>query len=181
MITTCRWIGTRLLKAAHSAVALRRRSKTTLTRRGRQGPVFWLFFFSLGLLFSCSHQIFIKWLCFFFKMMKFFRMMSFSQFWIKKTGGHSQTTVPSFWLFFWPPISLHWHFLSINSEKKCLPKYTANVYRVLQVFLQNLQGKPYDNNKIFLQSVDITGFSLQIVQKKNLNHLVKPCKHLQCT
>ena len=63
--------------------------------------------------------------------------------------GRSQTKLTSFWLFFWPPISLYWHFLSIYSEKNCLPKYTANVYRALQVFLQNLQGKPYDNNKIF--------------------------------
>ena len=50
--------------------------------------------------------------------------------------------------------------------------YTANVYRGLQgdqgFFLQNLQGKPYDIYKIFLQSVNITGFSLQILQKNLL-------------
>ena len=47
--------------------------------------------------------------------------------------------------------------------------YTANVYRGLQgfhrVFLQYLQGKPYDNYRISLQSVNITGFSLQILVK----------------
>ena len=36
------------------------------------------------------------------------------------------------------------------------------------VFLQNLQGKPYNNYKISLQSVNITGFSLQILQKTPL-------------
>ena len=53
-----------------------------------------------------------------------------------------------------------------------LMEYTANVYRGLQgdqgVFLQYLQGKHYDNYRISLQSVNITGFSLQILQKNPL-------------
>ena len=53
--------------------------------------------------------------------------------------------------------------------------YTANVYRGLQGdqggFLQYLHGKPYDYYRISLQSVNITGFSLQILQQKPLTIL----------
>ena len=58
--------------------------------------------------------------------------------------------------------------------------FTGN-YRVIRGgFLQYLQGKPATSAGISLQSVNITGFSLQILQKKPLNHPVNSCKHLQC-
>ena len=77
--------------------------------------------------------------------------------------------------------------------------YTANVYRDLQGlcrgFLQYLQGKPCNIYRFIcnppaickffpaipLQSVNITGFSLQILQKTPRRVPVNPCKHLQCT
>ncbi len=59
--------------------------------------------------------------------------------------------------------------------------FTGN-YRVIRGgFLQYLQGKPATSAGISLQSVNITGFSLQILQKPPSNHPVILHKHLQCT
>jgi hypothetical protein len=49
------------------------------------------------------------------------------------------------------------------------------------VFLHYLQGKPCNIYRFSMQSVNITGFSLQILQKNPCRVPVNPCKHLQCS
>ena len=48
------------------------------------------------------------------------------------------------------------------------------------VFLQHLQGKPWNIYRLQKNPCRYCRFLLRILQKNPLNHPVNPCKHLQC-
>ena len=55
--------------------------------------------------------------------------------------GRSQTTLTRFWLFFWPPNSLCWHFLPLWTLTKSGPFWTTYLPRLANVV--NLCTTPY--------------------------------------